>query len=299
MFSWKGKTRGGVLGYSIFIFILKYFNIDTAYFILRFVALYFLFFSPNAFKSIFYFYNKRLNYGFIKSIYHIYLNYYVFGQTILDKVALFAGYENRFVFDFADEVYLNHMIEKNSGGILISAHVGNWEISGQLLSLLKGKFNILMLDVEHESIKKQLDSAKVQRKMNIILMKNDFSHIYEINNALMNNEFLCLHGDRFLNNSKTIECDFFGEKARFPYGVFYLAVKYNVPVTFVFAIKTGKKAYHFFTTPPKYFYITGNKKDVNENIENVLKEYVLNLEKEVRKYPDQWFNYFRFWNRII
>lgn len=297
MSSWKGKTRGGVLGHKIFIFLLKNFDISVAYFVLRFVVFYFVFFSPKAFKSIFYLYNERLGFSFIKSFFYIYKNYYSLGQVLLDKVALLAGFYNKFTYDFEDEIYLKTMIEENTGGILISAHLGNWEFSSQLLNRLEGKFNIVIFDAEHERIKEQLSLVLVNKKLNVILIKDDLSHIYEINNALRNKEFICIHGDRYVANSKTISHNFLGEEANFPVGVFYLAAQYHVPVSFVYAIKSSNKHYKFFATPPKYFSGSNDKKNKNEKIKEVVNDYVENLEMMVKKYPEQWFNYFNFWSK--
>jgi len=296
MATWDGKTRGGKTGYGIFIFILKHFNISVAYFVLRFVAFYFILFAPKAFKSLFYFYNKRLGFGFIKSMTSIYKNYFKFGQILLDKIALMAGKDNIFTYDFTDEVHLARIIEENTGGILISAHVGSWEISAKLLSRLNGKFNIVMMDAEHEKIKEQLSKVAQNKKSTIILVKDDLSHVYQINEALSNKEFICILGDRYIANNKTISHNYFNESAKFPYGVFYLAARYHVPVLFVYAIKTKIKHYKFFVTTPKYYDSGMDSTSIDETVKIILDEYIENLEGILNKYPDHWFNYFHFWD---
>jgi predicted LPLAT superfamily acyltransferase len=296
MASWEGKTRGGKTGYGIFIFLLNHFNISIAYFVLRFVAFYFVFFSPTSFKALFYFYNKQIRFNFVKSILFIYNNYYKFGQILLDKVALLSGIDIKFSCDFTEEIYLNEIIEENNGGILIGAHVGNWEISAQLLNRFKSKFNIVLADAEHEKIKELLAKTEINKRLNMILIKEDLSHIYQINEVLLNKEFICIHGDRYIENSKTIKHNFINGPARYPYGVFYLAIRYHTPVSFVFGIKTDNNHYKFFATKPKYYDTSTNKKTNDEALRIVLDEYIINLEKMVKRYPEQWFNYFHFWD---
>src|SRR5690606_16647652 len=97
---WKGKSRGSVLGYKIFVFSIRRLGLGSAYFILYFVAFYFCFFAPKSTGSSYYYFRKRLNYGILKSIVSIYRSYYVFGQTILDKVAISSGLRNRFSYHF-------------------------------------------------------------------------------------------------------------------------------------------------------------------------------------------------------
>jgi len=296
--SWKGKTRGGLFGYKFFITILKFSGLPVAYFFLRFVALYFFIFSPKSFSFSLFYFNKVLNNSFIGSILKIYRNYFVFGQVLLDKIAILAGFKTKFTFDFDGENHLVEMVESKSGGLLISAHVGNFEIAGHLLKRLNTKVNIVMFDAEHERIKDYLLTVMANPNVKIIVIKNDYTHIFEINKALNNNELVCIHGDRFVEGSKTISCDFLGKKALFPTGPFYLAVKFNVPVSYVFAMKDSKSHYHFYATPAKKYEYPQNIKKRNVVLGGIIKEYISELEKIIHKYPEQWFNYYDFWGEI-
>lgn len=44
MSSWHGKSKGTPLGYRIFVWVLKNFGVLPAYFLLRFVVVYYFFF---------------------------------------------------------------------------------------------------------------------------------------------------------------------------------------------------------------------------------------------------------------
>jgi predicted LPLAT superfamily acyltransferase len=290
MATWQGRTRGGVLGYKIFVFLLKSLGLKFAYFILRFVALYFLIFSKK--RYIYFYFRTILNYSFWKSVVSIYRNYFVFGQTLLDKTAMLAGFDARFTFDFDGEEYLREM---KSGGIIISAHTGNWEIAGQLLERLDTTINLLMFDAEEQRIKQYLESVHVLKNINIIVIREDLSHIYDIKNALNRNELIAMHGDRFVENSKTIACKFLGQEAPFPYGPFFLASKFNVPVSFTYAMKERANHYHFYATPLRFPSTAGKREYREKEILALCKEYTEETEKIVRQYPLQWFNYYDFW----
>lgn len=294
MASWNGKTRGGLTGYKIFISILKYYGLPFAYFILRFVAFWFVISSPESFSFIFGFYKKRLGFKTGRSLISVYRNYYAFGQVLLDRTALMAGFRTKFRFEFQGEEYLRKMVEDKTGGLLISAHTGNFEMAGNMLERLNAPVNIIMVDSEHEKIKEYLSSV-TRRNFNVIVLKDDGSHIYEINRALNDKEIVCLHGDRIAGNGKKIKEPFLGEDAFFPEGPFYLAMKFKVPVSFVFAMKENKNSYHFYATPCKYYEQQGSVTKRNKIIREIIKEYIYNLEQIVRKYPFQWFNYYNFW----
>jgi predicted LPLAT superfamily acyltransferase len=292
--SWKGQSRGNLLGYKIFVTLLKNFGLKPAYFILRFVALYFFMFSPASFRNIYQVYRHRLKFGFFKSILFVYRNYFIFGQVLLDKTATLAGFRSKFTFDFDGEKYLREMAAGNSGCLLISAHLGNFEMAGHMLERLEARVNIIMLDAEYQRIKNYLSSI-TQKSFHVIAIREDNAHVFEINMALENKEILCIHGDRFLEGSKTIDIDFLGVKARFPTGPFYLAMKYGIPVSFVFAMKERKSHYHFYATPPKHYMQQGNPSRRDEMLKTIIQDYISQVEQKLRQYPDQWFNYYNFW----
>jgi len=295
MAEWTGKTRGGVAGYKAFVFVIKHFKIKAAYFLLRFVAFYFLIFT-NKKPTVAYF-RKIHHYSKLKTVTSIYKNYYRLGQVLIDKVAFMAGLGNSFSFIYEGEEFLHQMAEQKTGGILIGAHMGNWEVAGQLLERIDVKVNIVMLEAEHAKIKDYLDDVLTEKKMNIIPIKDDFSHLYRITEALQNKELVAIHGDRFLPGAQTVSVDFMGKPASFPTGPLYIASKNDVPVTFVYTVKDTDSQYHFYATPPKKYKYPSNLKTRKTEIKNMVEDYAQHLEKMVKAYPLQWFNYYHFWEK--
>jgi predicted LPLAT superfamily acyltransferase len=288
--SWQGKSRGNKTGFRIFVWVLKHAGLIPAYLLLRFVALYFFVFSGKAFGYQYYFFRRRLGLSSWKSFFCIYKNYYWFGQTILDKVVLMSGIKHPFRFDFDGEEYLREMVSMNKGGLLLSAHVGNWEIAGHLLQRLGTDMHIVMYDGEHQQIKEYLESITEKYSAHIILIKEDLSHIYAIQEALSKNAFVCMHADRFLEGNKTITGNLLNQPARFPAGPFLLGRTFQVPVSYVFAMKDRAFDYHFYASPPKFY--SGPKETA---ITEMLKDYIEVMEKTIRRYPLQWYNYYDFW----
>lgn len=297
MAQWTGQSKGSLLGYKIFFFVLKSFGITTAYFVLRFVAAYFFLFSFDSTRAIYKFLRYRIGFGIIRSVFGVYQNYYVFGKSLLDRFAVMAGLTNKFTYTFEGEEHLQKMVALGRGGILVSAHIGNWEVAGHLLSRIKSKVNIVMLDSEHQKIKKYFDSVKGSTALNIIPIKTDISHIYAISEALERKELICIHGDRFMKGNKTTEVDFMGAKAAFPIGPMSLCYTLKVPFTYVFAMKESDTHYHFFATDLYEFNLASDKKS-HEQIKTEVQTYASNMEKMVRKYPFQWFNFYDFWAKV-
>ena len=288
---WEGKSRGSVLGYKIFVFCIKKLGLRFAYFILLFVAFYFCFFAKNSTTSIYYYFRKRRKYSRFKSVINIYKSYFVFGQTIIDKIAISSGLRNKFTYHFDGIEQLKAILKAKKGAILISAHVGNFEIAQHFLNELEENITISLLtsDSEHNDIKDYLESVTTKSNIKFIIIKDDLSHIFEINAALSRNEIICITGDRYVKPSKTLMHNLLGKEAQFPAGPFLLGSRLKVPVIFVYVMKETSKHYHLFAR-------TAEVKQ--RDTEGLLKSYTENLEWILNKYPLQWFNYFDFWNDL-
>ena len=289
---WQGKSKANPTGYKIFVFLLEKFGVQAAYLLLYFVSFYYFIFSHKTSKPILYFYNKRLGFSKLKSFRFLYKNYFTLGQTLIDKVALMAKVKTNFTYNFDGKNNLEEIVKNGKGGLLLSAHVGNWEAAGQMLEHINTKVNIVMYDGEDANIKKYLDSVTGERTFKIIYVKNDLSHIFEIKNALTANEIVCIHADRFLAGNKIIQTDFCGENAQFPYGPFLLSLKMDTPTVFVYAFKETNKHYHFYSSPLYYY----NKKD-GDTEQTVLNDFKVDLENKIKLYPEQWFNYHDFYTK--
>ncbi len=290
---WQGKSRGNRLGYSIFVFVIRNFGVKPAYFLLRFVAFYFFLFSWSSSRHIYSYYRYRHNFTALRSLFGVYTNYYLFGQTILDKVVVMSGIENRFTFDFDGEIFLRKMVAQGRGGILLSGHVGNWEVAGHLLRRLDTRINVVMYDAEHQKIKSYLESVTGERNFKVIVIRDDLSHVYAIGEALQKNELVCLHADRFVDTGKTEELTFLGAAAKFPSGPFILAATFGVPVCVVFAFKESSTHYHFFGSPAPAIETNESKQEFSRRLMHF---FANQFEEKVRLYPQQWFNYYNFWS---
>ncbi len=288
MSQWDGKSKGTLLGYKIFVFCIKKLGIKASYFVLIFVAFYYFTFLKKSNKAIFYYFHQKLGLPFLKSKRMVYMSYFTFGQTIIDKVAISAGLRNRFTYEFDGIDILKQLLEEKKGGVLISAHIGNFEIAEHFFGEIDFdcQINLVTTDREHSVIKEYLESVTQKSSIKFILIKEDMSHIFEINNALSRNELICFTGDRYFEGSKCLTAPLLNEEANFPAGPFLIASRLKVPVVFVYVMKEANLHYHLFAR-------VANTKHRDEKA--LLGAYIESVESMLMKYPLQWFNYFDFW----
>ncbi|MFZ4862203.1 hypothetical protein ACL9RF_08445 [Sphingobacterium sp. Mn56C] len=291
MSQWDGRSKGTLLGYKIFVFFIKKLGVRTAYGLLIFVAFYYFLFYPKNFRDLFYYLHKRQGFSFLRAIVKVYQTYFVFGQTIIDKVAISAGLRNRFTYNFDGIEHLQAVLSENKGGILISAHVGNFEISERFFSDLDLSFQINQVTVDQEVsiIKAYLEKMADKSEIKHIFIQEDMSHVFAINEALANKELICFTGDRYFEGSKVLKANLLGKEAIFPAGPFHLASRLGVPIIFVYVMKEPNQHYHLYARRATEI--------KHRDAQSVLEAYVGSVERILKRYPLQWFNFFDFWNR--
>ena len=71
------------------------------------------------------------------------------------------------------------LLEKKKGGILISAHVGNFEIAEYFFNEIDvdSQINLVTTDNEHRAIKDYLESVSLKNNLKYIIVNEDLSHI--------------------------------------------------------------------------------------------------------------------------
>ena len=287
---WQGKSKGTVLGYSIFVWLMKHLGIYAAYTLLVFVAFYYFLFEWSSNGYMYYYFRHRLRYNPFKTIACLYLNYFTFGQTIIDKIAILAGLEDKFTYEFDGIENLHKLLDQRQSGVLISAHIGNFEIAEPFFRKIDLNLQIstVTTDMEHSVIKEYLESISKNKPSNqFIYVKEDMSHIFKINDAIADNKIVCFTGDRYFEGVRSLKGTLLDAEATFPAGPFLIASRLKVPVLFVYVMKESQLHYHLYAQVAEV---------KSRDTQALLDAYTENMEQMLRKYPLQWFNYFNFWD---
>ncbi len=288
MAEWEGKSRGTLLGYKIYIFFLRNFGIGTSYLVLRFVIFYYVLFSPRSNKDTYYYFRKRHQLSRYKSVINIYKSYYTFGQTLTDKIAISTGLKDKFTYAHNGIEHIDNLLQKNQGGILISGHIGNFEISHYFLEdrYSISKISMVTTMAEHANIQEYMERISMKSHLKFIVVQEDMSHIFEIHKAIDEGGLVVFTGDRYMPGSKVLNEIFLGKAASFPAGPYVLASRLKMPVLFVYFMKGKNRKYDLYATTAEF---------KARDAQGLLKEYTNSMEEILKKYPLQWFNYYDFW----
>jgi len=294
MAQWEGKSKGTPLGYKIFVFLIKNLGLNVAYSILMFVAAYYVIFSYTTTKTNYIFYRKRLKQAPFKSFLSVYKNYFVFGQTLIDRTAISFNLKDKFNFSQDGREKIEAILDKGEGGIIFSAHIGSFNIARYFFDdfdMTNTGVNLIVTDQENEQIKEYVGAVSTGTTMKCIVIKEDMSHIFEMNDVLSKGEVIIFASDRYVEGAKYLENELLGKLAKFPLGPYKLAARKKKPILFMYIMKGSGKQYNLYAREPEF-------QETSIKPSHVLKEYVRNTEIMVKKYPLQWFNYYDYWDDL-
>jgi predicted LPLAT superfamily acyltransferase len=256
---------------------------------------FYMLFSRKSYKAIFHYFQEQWGYSGWKSFIKTYQNYFVFGQIILDRFAVFAKKKNFFELEIIGNEHFNRLVNGKKGFIIAGSHIGNFEIAGYLLHSEKKKMNALVFPDETKIVQQNRTGILANNNIRLIPVLNDMSHLFVVNEALQKGEIVSMLCDRNFGSAKSVECDFLNGKADFPIGAFALATHFEVEVLAVFVVKKTNKKYIVYLKPIG-IEKTDSPLTKQEKIELYVHAFTKEVEAVVRLYPEQWFNYYEFWN---
>lgn len=287
---WAGTTYGNEWMHKWLIRMLRYIDVRILYlFVALFIIPVCLVLNPS--RGIAYrYFRQRIGYGRMKSAWKTYVNHCLFGQVVVDKFAMYAG--KKFVVEIENyNEFIDRAARKEEGFVQLSAHIGNYEIAGYTLAVEGKRFNALVFAGEKASVMRNRSKMFTGTNISMIAIQPDMSHLFEIDKALTDGGIVSMPADRINGSKKCIELNFLGAKAKFPLGPFSVATMRGLDVLAVNVMKDSLTSYKIYVTP--LLYDKGATRQ--EQIKQLSEAYVAELEKRVRQYPEQWYNYFEFW----
>ena len=176
---------------------------------------------------------------------------------------------------------LDYLKKNKKGGILVGAHLANWEIGSAGAQVLGYRVSAGVRSLNNPFLRGLLNSR----------LKN-YAQIYEkgidsvrgINQALKRGEYFALLADQKLREGMMLP--FFGYDATTPVAHIKLAKKYKVPMFMVQVIRKPGCRFVIRISP---FDLSGN------NIATIGKRMNATMEKWIRENPEQWLWFHRRW----
>ncbi len=285
---WQGTTFGNGFMHRVLIALLRTVDIRFIYFFAYVFVLPPCLFRPG-FRHAYHFFRDRLGCSGIRSVWYACKNHCMFVQVVIDKFAMYAG--KHFDLELEGYDHFLRLADGEAGFVQLSSHVGNYEIAGYSLVAEKKRFNALVFSGEKEEIMHNRERLFSSSNIHMIPVRQDMSHLFEINSALSNGETVSIPADRIWGSNKYVTKTFLGKEAHFPVGPFRVIALLGVEALVVHVMKTSYNCYKTFVTPIPY----DKEAPRASQIAQLSDGYVKEMERILKMYPTQWYNYFDFW----
>ncbi len=215
----------------------------------------------------------------------VFMNY---GQYMVDffLIPQLSPQEIRKCFAFVKgEEILKRALARGRGAILLTAHVGNWEIGGSMMRALG--YPLAVVAMTHNTAIANALVNRLRHEKGIAVIEVDKSPFggVEILRHLRNNGIVAMSGDKdFFGLGRPI--NFFGQQVTFPVGPILLGMKSGADLIPTFVLRQSDGRYFGVMEEPVPLLLAGEQDDIiQRNLEKTARVF----EKYVRCYADQWY----------
>lgn len=214
-----------------------------------------------------------------------------FGKTMIE----FARFKNtgpggvRRIVEGAGLEAVKKAHEAGRGGIVLTAHFGNWEMLGAWFASQGIPLDILVARQSNSRVNSLINSFRKEMGVGIIQVGATTRRIFK---TLRANRFAGIALDQHAA-SAAIRLDFFGRPAAFAKGPALFALRCGCPLFPLIMRRVSYDRHVMIAGDPIY----PPKKTGNEDsfIREMTETYARFLETHIRKYPDQWLWTHRRW----
>src|SRR5512140_3531281 len=176
---------------------------------------------------------------------------------------------------------LEEFFAKGKGVILVTGHIGNWELGALFFSRHGFKINVVTIPEGRERIDSIRGAYRRRQDIRTIVVDGSPFSSLEIVAALRRGEIVAMLVDRW-EGADGVPAKFFGEDRRCPRGPFALSRATGAPILPAFIVREGSM-YRGALDPPFFMEESEDEPGARRLSES--------LERMIRACPDQWYNF--------
>jgi len=187
---------------------------------------------------------------------------------------------------------LRSALSQGRGLVILTAHLGNWEVGLRFLSEFGVMVNVVMLADRASAAERWLMHFRESSGIRV-LRATDPTAMLSVHAALARNEIVAMQGDRTFGG-RSLSADFFGAPHGFPVGPFTLAFVCGAPIVPCFVVQEGWQRWKTVIGTP---ILPSETADRHAALSLGAARYASQLEAAIRKHPDQWFTFYDPWGQ--
>jgi predicted LPLAT superfamily acyltransferase len=228
----------------------------------------------------------------------VFRHFVAFAECILDKVRVWGGAAAFRELEFHNQDVVSDEIANGRGGLIITTHLGNMEMTRGLLKWREGvKVTVLVHTKHAKAFNSLLAELNPESGLNLWQV-TDISPetAIRLSEKVAQGEFVVIAGDRVPVSAtpRVAIADFFGEPAAFPVGPYVLASLLQCPTYLLFCLERDG-AYHVYYELFRDR-IALRRRDREVALRELAGAYSERLMHFCQLAPLQWFNFYDFWS---
>ena len=190
------------------------------------------------------------------------------------------------------EKLLLDAIKDNKGAILISAHLGNWEIVAPYLSAnINARASMVGRRLRVKQINNLINGLRTRFGATVIDKEEGMPKMMR---AIREGKMLGIMLDQGTQSSMGVKVNFYGKAVTATIGPALLALRCKCPVIPIFGVREVDGSLTIIVEPPLKLTRT---KDLKADLKTNTQLMVNAIEKAVRAYPEQWFWVHKRWKK--
>jgi len=183
---------------------------------------------------------------------------------------------------------LDKVLSRGQGAVLLTAHLGNWELMGAFLKLSGYEGALVGRQIYYEKFNELLVDLRRQVGLRTIYQE---APVRECLKVLNQNGVLGILADQDVDRLDGIFVPFFGRLAYTLTSPVKLALATGAPLVPLFLVRDGLR-YRLLAEEPIQVQRRGNR---DETIQEYTTHWSQVIEEKIRAYPDQWVWMHRRW----
>ncbi len=188
--------------------------------------------------------------------------------------------------------YLDEALAKGKGVIMLTAHIGNFELGAAVMGILGYDFWVVALPHKSKNVDDFFNSQRENKGVKVIPFGNAVKQSMAV---LSKNGLLALAADRDFSREGGVLADFFGRPTYLPRGPSVFALKTGAAVVPGFMLRNADDSFTLELGRPIEVTEVKHGKLFDEDLKSLTEKYNAILESYIRKYPEQWYVFRRFW----
>src|SRR3989344_2975657 len=180
---------------------------------------------------------------------------------------------------------IDRALEKGKGAIIMTAHIGNWELGAVLLNMLGYPLMAVALPHKERPVN---DLFNQQREVHGITVVATHNAIRKCMEHLKSNKIIAIVGDRDFTVKGGELVDFLGDRALIPKGTAIFSKKTGAPILPTFLIREPDDTFRLSILEPMFPPEDEEGVPEEKAIRRIMHRYLGVIEEQIRRYPTQW-----------